>query len=304
MRLKGRTALVTAAGQGIGRASALALAAEGAQVWATDVNPKLLDAYEGVAGVRAVQLDVLDKAAIARVIGGMPALDVLFNCAGFVHAGTVLQASDEDLEANLTRYLAEALRQGTTTVETKSGYGLTIADEARAAGARVLHRPADLAGDTASSESALLHVLDVLEQIHDEVPEVLVFLQATSPFTDPGDLDAAVRRVLSGAADVVFAAAPSHAFLWRVDADGQARAVNHDAAVRPRRQDRAAEFRETGAFYALRVDRFRRHRHRFFGRTELAVVDAATAVDVDDETDLSVAQALAATLVPAPNGAP
>lgn len=182
--------------------------------------------------------------------------------------------------------------------------GPDVADEARAAGARVLHRPADLAGDTASSESALLHVLDVLEQIHDEVPEVLVFLQATSPFTDPGDLDAAVRRVLSGAADVVFAAAPSHAFLWRVDADGQARAVNHDAAVRPRRQDHAAEFRETGAFYALRVDRFRRHRHRFFGRTELAVVDAATAVDVDDETDLSVAQALAATLVPAPNGAP
>ena len=97
MRLQGKTALVTAAGQGIGRASALALAAEGAQVWATDVNAKLLDGYEGVSGVRAVQLDVLDRAAVARVIGGMPALDVLFNCAGFVHAGTVLQASDEDL---------------------------------------------------------------------------------------------------------------------------------------------------------------------------------------------------------------
>ncbi|WJY00085.1 acylneuraminate cytidylyltransferase family protein [Curtobacterium sp. 458] len=182
--------------------------------------------------------------------------------------------------------------------------GPDIADEARAAGARVLHRPADLAGDTASSESALLHVLDVLEQIHDEVPEVLVFLQATSPFTDPADLDAAVHRVRSGAADVVFAAAPSHAFLWRVDADGRARAVNHDAAVRPHRQDRAAEFRETGSFYVLRVDGFREHGHRFFGRTELAVVDAATAVDVDDETDLTVAQALATALVPVPNGAP
>ncbi|WP_058725716.1 cytidylyltransferase domain-containing protein [Curtobacterium luteum] len=182
--------------------------------------------------------------------------------------------------------------------------GPDIADEARAAGARVLHRPADLAGDTASSESALLHVLDVLEQIHEEVPEVLVFLQATSPFTDPADLEAAVHRVLSGAADVVFAAVPSHAFLWRVDGDGQARAVNHDASVRPRRQDRAPEFRETGAFYVLRVDGFRQHRHRFFGRTELTAIDAATAVDVDDETDLTVAQALAATLVPAPNGAP
>ena len=96
MRLQGKTALVTAAGQGIGRASALALAAEGAQVWATDVNPKLLDSYDGIEGVRAVQLDVLDKAAIARVVSSMPAVDVLFNCAGFVHSGTVLQASDEE----------------------------------------------------------------------------------------------------------------------------------------------------------------------------------------------------------------
>jgi 2-keto-3-deoxy-L-fuconate dehydrogenase len=96
VRLKNKTALVTAAGQGIGRASALALAAEGAQVWATDVNPRLLDGYEGVPGVRCVQLDVLDKDAIARVVGAMPAIDVLFNCAGFVHSGTVLQASDEE----------------------------------------------------------------------------------------------------------------------------------------------------------------------------------------------------------------
>jgi 2-keto-3-deoxy-L-fuconate dehydrogenase len=95
-RLAGKTALVTAAGQGIGRASALALAAEGAQVWATDVNPRLLDSFEGVSGVRCVQLDVLDKDGIARVIGAMPAIDVLFNCAGFVHSGTVLQASDEE----------------------------------------------------------------------------------------------------------------------------------------------------------------------------------------------------------------
>jgi 2-keto-3-deoxy-L-fuconate dehydrogenase len=96
MRVEGKTALVTAAGQGIGRASALALAAEGAQVWATDVNPKLLEGYAGVAGITAVPLDVLDKNAIARVVGKMPGLDVLFNCAGFVHSGTVLQATDEE----------------------------------------------------------------------------------------------------------------------------------------------------------------------------------------------------------------
>ena len=98
MRLKGKTALVTAAGQGIGRASALALAAEGAQVWATDVNRSLLDAYDGIERIRAVQLDVLDKQAIAGVIEQMPAIDVLFNCAGFVHNGTLLEATDEQWE--------------------------------------------------------------------------------------------------------------------------------------------------------------------------------------------------------------
>ena len=96
MRLKGKTALVTAAGQGIGKATALALAAEGAQVWATDVNPALLTAYGDAPGVRTATLDVLDKAAINRFVSGLPPLDVLFNCAGFVHNGTIAQATDDD----------------------------------------------------------------------------------------------------------------------------------------------------------------------------------------------------------------
>jgi 2-keto-3-deoxy-L-fuconate dehydrogenase len=95
-RLQGKTVLVTAAGQGIGRASALAMAAEGAQVWATDVNESLLAAYEGASGVRAVRLDVLDKAGIVKLVAEMPAVDVLFNCAGFVHSGSVSQATDEE----------------------------------------------------------------------------------------------------------------------------------------------------------------------------------------------------------------
>jgi 2-keto-3-deoxy-L-fuconate dehydrogenase len=98
MRLQGKTALITAAGQGIGRASALAMAAEGAQVWATDVNAKLLETYAGMPNIHAVKLDVLDKAAIQKLVASMPALDVLFNCAGFVHSGTILQATDEEWE--------------------------------------------------------------------------------------------------------------------------------------------------------------------------------------------------------------
>jgi 2-keto-3-deoxy-L-fuconate dehydrogenase len=98
MRLQGKTALITAAGQGIGRASALAMAAEGAQVWATDVNAKLLETYAGMSNIHAMKLDVLDRAAIQKLVDSMPALDVLFNCAGFVHAGTILQATDEEWE--------------------------------------------------------------------------------------------------------------------------------------------------------------------------------------------------------------
>lgn len=98
MRLKGKTALVTAAGQGIGHASVLAMAAEGAQVWATDVNEKLLERYAGVANVRTAKLDVLDKDAIGAFFKSLPALDVLFNCAGVVHNGTALDATDKDLE--------------------------------------------------------------------------------------------------------------------------------------------------------------------------------------------------------------
>ena len=97
MRLNGKRALVTAAGQGIGRASALALAAEGAQVWATDVNVSLLDSYQGVANITALPLDVLDKAAIHKLVASLPTIDVLFNCAGFVHGGNVLEAQDDDL---------------------------------------------------------------------------------------------------------------------------------------------------------------------------------------------------------------
>jgi len=95
-RLAGKTALITAAGQGIGYATAIAMAREGAQVHATDVNPKLLEKYAGVAGVAVATLDVLDDAAIARLAGELPPLDILFNCAGHVHHGTILDCAPSD----------------------------------------------------------------------------------------------------------------------------------------------------------------------------------------------------------------
>jgi 2-keto-3-deoxy-L-fuconate dehydrogenase len=95
MRLKGKACVVTAAGQGIGAATARAFAREGARVWATDVDAAKLDALAGIEGVTPRKLDVLDKKAIGRLAAETGAIDVLFNCAGFVHHGTVLDATDE-----------------------------------------------------------------------------------------------------------------------------------------------------------------------------------------------------------------
>jgi 2-keto-3-deoxy-L-fuconate dehydrogenase len=96
-RLEGKRAVCTAAGQGIGRATALAMAAEGAHVIATDINEETLAelAALGLPGIETHLLDVRDDAAVAALIGGAKA-DILFNCAGYVHSGTVLDCTDED----------------------------------------------------------------------------------------------------------------------------------------------------------------------------------------------------------------
>jgi 2-keto-3-deoxy-L-fuconate dehydrogenase len=97
MRLKDRTILITAAGQGIGRASALACAAEGAKVIATDVNTETLATLAAEApGITTAVLDVRDDDAVQAMAVRFGPLDGLFNCAGFVHNGTVLEISDED----------------------------------------------------------------------------------------------------------------------------------------------------------------------------------------------------------------
>lgn len=97
-RLAGKRALVTAAAQGIGRASALAFAREGARVIATDVNEARLAELSGISGIEIRHLDVRSDEAVKKLAGEIGAIDILLNAAGFVHHGTVLECSDEDWE--------------------------------------------------------------------------------------------------------------------------------------------------------------------------------------------------------------
>jgi 2-keto-3-deoxy-L-fuconate dehydrogenase len=96
-RLAGKSAFITAAGQGIGRGAALAFAREGAQVWATDINGTLLSDLEK-QGLKTRKLDVTDESAIGKVAAEVGAIDILFNCAGFVHHGTILDCTPKDWE--------------------------------------------------------------------------------------------------------------------------------------------------------------------------------------------------------------
>ncbi len=248
-----------------------------------------------------------------------------------------------------------------------------IAAVARGAGAVVVQRPPAIAGDTASSEAAVLHAMDAYEAMYECRVGTVLLVQCTSPFLTAADVDGVAAAVVEQGADTALTVAPFHGFVWREEDDfspapplpagsicgsaagggkppgprtpdgldsvdrvgvtnqpvgappsgswGRLRTlpqgapaaggnvpapsrsgprsgcgVNHDKAHRPRRQDRPQDLLETGAAYAMRADRFRAERHRFFGRTELVRTDPARVLEIDDPHDLARARALAPLL--------
>ncbi|MET7599923.1 N-acylneuraminate cytidylyltransferase [Streptomyces sp. NPDC005481] len=196
-----------------------------------------------------------------------------------------------------------------------------IAAAARAAGAEVVLRPAAIAGDTATSEAAVLHAMDAHETLHGAAVDVVLLVQCTSPFIVREDIDGVVRAVVDKGADTALTVAPFHGFVWREGDDeptapaapGTARTaavggtdtllagtaisggygINHDKSFRPRRQDRPQDLLETGAVYGMDAAGFRTAGHRFFGRTELVRTDPARVLEIDDPHDLARARALA-----------
>ncbi len=167
-----------------------------------------------------------------------------------------------------------------------------IAAVAQAAGAGVIARPDDISGDTASSESAILHAIGELPDA-----EIVVFIQATSPFIDPKDLSAACSMVSGGEFDVAFSGVEDHGFRWE-ERDGAFQPIGHEASSRPRRQDLPRRILETGAFYVFRAAGIRESGSRFHGRIGVVEVATRNAMEIDSHDELELARIIASSAVP------
>ncbi|WP_375546885.1 cytidylyltransferase domain-containing protein [Streptomyces gossypii] len=220
----------------------------------------------------------------------------------------------------VARAVAAALAAPLVTHVAVSTDDARIAQVARGAGAEVIERPDDIAGDLATSEAAVLHAMDTHEARHGHSIDVVLLVQCTSPFLGADDIEGVTSAVVTDGADSALTVAPFHGFVWR---DGEPTSqpgdgigtgagseaaggdgVNHDKSFRPRRQDRPQDYLETGAAYAMDASGFRKAGHRFFGRTELVRTDPARVLEIDDPHDLARARALAPLLGPVPGFAP
>ena len=163
---------------------------------------------------------------------------------------------------------------------------------ALAYGAEVVKRPLSLATDTASSESALLHVLQTIAKKGEAPPTHLAFLQCTSPLTTATDIDGTMQLVQEEGFDTAVTMTPFHYFIWEQDENGNMHGINHEATRRLMRQEREPAYQEVGAVYAMRVDGFLQHEFRFFGRIGKYIVSPAYAVEIDNPDDWHTAEAL------------
>lgn len=165
----------------------------------------------------------------------------------------------------------------------------SIAETALSYGAEVVKRPDEISGDEASSESALLHVLETLRMREGYLPDLLVFLQCTSPLTVAEDIDNCINKMIKNNADTATTVTDFHYFLWRETPEGNAEGINHDKHIRERRQERDPQYLETGAVYVMKTEGFLKHKHRFFGKTILSVMPPARVLEIDNPSDLLIA---------------
>ena len=161
-----------------------------------------------------------------------------------------------------------------------------IAKISKKYGAEVVKRPAELATDKAASEPTILHVLDVLKEKEDYVPDFVVFLQCTSPLRKKDDIDNAIKKLIDGKTDSLLSVCNNHAFIWKFDGKNKtAVSVNYDYKNRLRRQDREPEYRENGSIYITKTEIWRKNKNRLGGKIALHVMEIDDSWEIDDPFD-------------------
>lgn len=164
-----------------------------------------------------------------------------------------------------------------------------IASVSEAYGAEVVHRPLELASDTATSESALLHALNHIENGQGLGPDIIVFLQCTSPIRRPDDIDNAVEILINEEADSLLSVCRSHRFIWR-NQENELQSLNYDYRNRRMRQDLAPEYAENGSFYIFRPWVLKELGNRLGGKIAFHEMNLWSSFEIDSLEDFELCE--------------
>lgn len=166
-----------------------------------------------------------------------------------------------------------------------------IAEIALSNQAEVIKRPNELSLDSSTTESALIHVLDHLEESEGYTPELVVLLQATSPIRKPDDTSNAIHKLLDSDADSLFSCHSEMVLVWRIDEEGP-KSFNFDYKNRLRRQDRPIEVIENGNIYVFKPEILRKYSNRLGGKVQYYSMGRKESIEIDNYDDLELARAI------------
>jgi N-acylneuraminate cytidylyltransferase len=166
-----------------------------------------------------------------------------------------------------------------------------IAEISRNAGAKNIERPDEIAGDEATTESALLHALHYIREEEDLDPELMTLLQCTSPLRRGNDIDETVKLVIEDGYDSALSVCEDHSFYWK-KSDNGAEPINYDPQTRKRRQDMEKRYQENGSIYVFKTKILEEKECRLGGKIGLHEMPETHSFEIDTPDDLEITQAI------------
>ncbi len=187
--------------------------------------------------------------------------------------------------------ITEALKSKYIEKIVVSTDSLAISEVSKKVGAEVIIRPENISGDKASSEDAIIHTLNELKVVENYIPDIILFIQCTSPLTLSEDMDGLLHKLIEENADSALSVSKFYHFIWKNNS-GNAIGVNHEKSIRPMRQDRELQFLENGAIYAFKYNGFIENKYRFFGKTVFYEMPVNRNLEIDEPFDFFLAESI------------